>query len=148
MQAIKCPTIPCNPDKVFKDRTGRDFTAETPGTLLIRDIAYLRSCEGWLYLATVIGLCTRTIVGWATADHMLASLRTSSLERAKDKGHPGVNAMFHSDHGARYTSHELGTWCTGNNFHQSMRLAGVGKANAAPESDFSTIKTKRAVPDS
>ncbi|MBW4095226.1 MAG: IS3 family transposase [Acidobacteria bacterium] len=64
-RAFKRTTIPGDPDKVFKDLIGRDFTAETPGNRLVGDIPYLRTNEGWLYLATVIDLCTRMIVGWA-----------------------------------------------------------------------------------
>ncbi|PYI37097.1 IS3 family transposase [Arthrobacter psychrolactophilus] len=125
MRAFKRTTNPGDPDKVFKDLIGRDFTAETPGTRLVGDITYLRTGEGWLYLATVIDLCTRMIVGWAMADHMRASLCISALEMARDKGHLQANGIFHSDHGAQYTSRELGTWCTGNNIRQSMGLAGV-----------------------
>ena len=125
MRAFKRTTIPSDPDKVFKDLIGRDFTAETPGTRLVGDITYLRTGEGWLYLATVIDLCTRMIVGWAMADHMRASLCVSALEMARDKGHLQANGIFHSDHGAQYTSRELGAWCTGNNIRQSMGLAGV-----------------------
>ncbi|MCU1418386.1 MAG: transposase [Schumannella sp.] len=76
MRAFKRTTIPSDPDKVFADLIGRDFTSDTPGTKLVGDITCLRTGEGWLYLATVIGLCTRIVVGWAMADHMRASLVT------------------------------------------------------------------------
>ncbi|MDJ0315262.1 IS3 family transposase [Arthrobacter sp. H35-D1] len=142
MRAFKRTTIPGDPDKVFKDLIGRDFTAATPGTRLVGDITYLRTGEGWLYLATVIDLCTRMIVGWAMADHMRASLCVSALEMARDKGHLQANGIFHSDHGAQYTSRELGAWCTGNNIRQSMGLAGVCWDNAVAESAFSSLKNE------
>ena len=87
MRAFKRTTIPSDPDKVFADLIGRDFTSDTPGTKLVGDITYLRTGEGWLYLATVIDLCTRMVVGWAMADHMRASLVTGALAMARDRGH-------------------------------------------------------------
>lgn len=63
MRAFKRTTIPSDPDKVFADLIGRDFTSAAPGTRLVEDITYLRTGEGWLYLATVIDLCTRIVVG-------------------------------------------------------------------------------------
>ena len=98
MRAFKRTTTLGDPEKVFKDLIGRDFTAATPGTRLVGDITYLRTGEGWLYLATVIDLCTRMIVGWAMADHMRASLCVSALEMARNKGYLKVNAIFHSDY--------------------------------------------------
>ncbi|MEE9095790.1 DDE-type integrase/transposase/recombinase [Pseudarthrobacter phenanthrenivorans] len=65
MHAFKGTTIPSNPDKVFADLIGRDFTSEAPGTRLVADVTYLRTNESWLYLATAIDLCTRIVVGWA-----------------------------------------------------------------------------------
>jgi transposase InsO family protein len=73
MRAFKRTTRPSDPDKVFADLFGRDFTSDTPGTKLVGDITYLRTGEGWLYLTTVIDLCTRMIVGWAMAGHMRAA---------------------------------------------------------------------------
>lgn len=120
MRAFKRTTIPSDPDKVFADLIVRDFTSETPGTRLVGDITHLRTNEGWLYLATVIDLCTRMIVGWAMADHMRASLCVSALTMAKNKGHLQKDAIFHSDHGVQYTSRELGAWCARNSIRQSM----------------------------
>ena len=101
MRAFKRTTIASDPDKVFEDLIGRDFTAEAPGTRLVGDITYLRTGEGWLYLATVIDLCTRMVVGWAMAEHMRASLVTGALTMARDSGHLSPNAIFHSDHGTQ-----------------------------------------------
>ncbi|AIY03186.1 transposase [Arthrobacter sp. PAMC 25486] len=142
MRAFKRTTIPCDPDAVFKDLIGRDFTADTPGIRLVGDITYLRTGEGWLYLATVIDLCTRMIVGWAMADHMRASLCVKALEMARDNGHLQARAIFHSDHGTQYTSSEMGTWCTGNNIRQSMGAKGVCWDNAVAESAFSSLKNE------
>jgi putative transposase len=86
LRAFKRTTIPSDPDKVFADLIGRDFTSGTPVTRLVGDITYLRTGEGWLYLATVIDLCTRMVVGWAMAGHMRASLVTGALTMARDRG--------------------------------------------------------------
>jgi len=142
MRAFKRTTIPSDPDKCFEDLIGRDFTSAAPGTRLVGDITYLRTDEGWLYLATVIDLCTRMIVGWAMADHMRASLVTAALTMARDRGHLEPNAIFHSDRGTQYTSREMGKWCTGNNVRQSMGATGVCWDNAVAESAFSSLKNE------
>ena len=142
MRAFKRTTIPSDPDKCFEDLIGRDFTSAAPGTRLVGDITYLRTDEGWLYLATVIDLCTRMIVGWAMADHMRASLVTGALTVARDRGHLEPNAIFHSDRGTQYTSREMGKWCTGNNVRQSMGATGVCWDNAVAESAFSSLKNE------
>lgn len=87
MRAFKRTTIPSDPDKLLADLIGRDFNPAAPGTRLVGDITYLRTDECWLYLATVIDLCTRMIVGWAMADHMRTSLTTDALKMSRDRGH-------------------------------------------------------------
>ncbi|THJ66782.1 IS3 family transposase [Arthrobacter echini] len=80
----------------------RDFTSQAPGTRLVGDITYLRTGEGWLFLATVIDLCTGMVIGWSMADHMRASLCTAALTMARDHNHltdPGT--VFHSDRGSQ-----------------------------------------------
>jgi putative transposase len=93
---------------------GRNFTTDcTPGQRLVGDITYLRTGEGWLYLATVLDLATRMVIGWQMAPHMRTTLIIDALEMARDSGHVQPGAIFHSDRGAQYTSTE---------FHQ--RIAG------------------------
>ena len=84
----------------MQDRDGtRDFTSEVPGTRLCGDITYLRTGSGWLYLATVIDLATRMVVGWSMASHMRTSLIIDALEMARDHGHlDPAGAIFHSDY--------------------------------------------------
>ena len=109
MRAFKRTTIPSDPDKVFADLIGRDFTSDTPGTKLVGDITYLCTGEGWLYRATVIDLCTRMVVGWAMADHMRASLVTGALAMARDRGHLARDAIFHSDYAEVIVKLRLGS---------------------------------------
>jgi transposase InsO family protein len=84
------------------DREGtRDFTSTVPGTRFCGDITYLRTSSGWLYLATIIDLCTRMVVGWSMASHMRTSLIVDALQMARDHGHlDAAGAIFHSDRGS------------------------------------------------
>ena len=75
-----------------------DFTATAPGQRLVGDITYLKTGEGWLYLATVIDLATRMVTGWQLADHMRTSLVTGALDMAITHGHVQPGAIFHSDY--------------------------------------------------
>ncbi len=107
----------------------------------------LRTGEGWLYLATVIDLCTGTVIGWSTADHMRASLCTAALTMARGHGYladdtTGDEVVFHSDRGSQYTSEEFQRWCVGNKIMQSMGAVGVSD-NAMAESFFSALKNER-----
>jgi putative transposase len=76
-----------------------EFTAAEPGQRLVGDITYLRTGKGWLYLATVIDLATRMVVGWQLADHMRTSLVTDALAMAVTAGHAPPGVVFHSDRG-------------------------------------------------
>ena len=121
----------------------RDFTSTVPGTRLCGDITYLRTGEGWLYLATVIDLCTGMIIGWAMADHMRARLCTDALGMARDHGYLAEGTVvFHSDRGSQYTSDEFQNWCGGNRATQSMGAVGVCWDNAVAEYFFSLLLTE------
>lgn len=94
-------TIHGDADLYPPDLIGRDFTAPTPGTRLVGDITYLRTGQGWAYLAVVIDLATRMVVGWQIADHMRTSLVIDALAMARDHGHLAPEAIFHSDRGTQ-----------------------------------------------
>ena len=100
-RAYKVTTIHGEDDDPAPDLIGRDFTAAAPGQRLVGDITYLRTGEGWCYLATVIDLCTRMVVGWAMAEHMRTSLVTDALDMAREGGHLPAGAVFHSDRGTQ-----------------------------------------------
>lgn len=126
------------------DATGkRDFTSTMPGTRLVGDITYLRTGEGWLYLATVIDLFSGMVIGWAMAGHMRASLCTAALRMALNHGRFAENSVvFHSDRGTQYTSDEFQQWCGTNAVTQSMGKVGVCWDNAVAENFFSHLKTE------
>lgn len=121
----------------------RDFTATVPGTKLVGDITYLRTGAGWLYLATVIDLATRMVVGWSMASHMRTELIVDAITMARDHGrlHPD-GAIFGSDRGSKYTSGDFQKWCAGNKITQSMGEVGVCWDNAVAESSFSHVKAE------
>ena len=97
-RAYRVTTVHGIDDEYPADLIERDFTSDEPGTRLVGDITYLRTGQGWLYLATVIDLATRMVVGWQIADHMRTSLITGALEMARLHGHLQPNAIFHSDY--------------------------------------------------
>ena len=97
-RAYKRTTVPGEQPVVIADLIDRDFTAPTPGQRLVGDITYLKTGEGWLYLATVIDLATRMVVGWQLAAHMRTSLISDALAMAIDGGHVDPDAIFHSDY--------------------------------------------------
>jgi transposase InsO family protein len=102
-RAYKRTTLPGEEPVTLPDLIGRGFdpTASAPGERLVGDITYLRTGEGWLYLATVIDLATRMVVGWQMARHMRTSLVTDALQMAIDGGYVAPNAVFHSDRGCQ-----------------------------------------------
>jgi hypothetical protein len=102
-KAYKRTTVPDDKAQVFSDKLDRDFAPEShrPGEALVGDITYLRTGQGWLYLATVIDLATRKVIGWQTAEHMRASLVVDALEMARTQGGAASGAIFHSDHGSQ-----------------------------------------------
>jgi len=100
-RAFRVTTIHGEGDVYPADFIERDFTSSEPGTRLVGDITYLKTAEGWLYLATVIDLATRMVVGWQMADHMRASLVIEALTMARLHGHVKRKAIFHSDRGTQ-----------------------------------------------
>jgi transposase InsO family protein len=141
-RAYKRTTLPGQDPVVSADLIGRDFTADAPGTRLVGDITYLKTGEGWLYLATVIDLATRMVVGWQTAEHMRTSLIVDALAMAQHHGHVRPGAVFHSDRGAQYTSAEFARYCVRTRIRTSVGRTGVCWDNAAAESFFATLKNE------
>jgi hypothetical protein len=104
-RAYKVTTVPGEHPVESPDLIGRDFDPRAgggvPGARLVGDITYLRTGEGWLYLATVIDLATRMVVGWQIATHMRTSLVIEALDMAALGGHVAPGAIFHSDRGTQ-----------------------------------------------
>jgi transposase InsO family protein len=141
-RAYKRTTVPGEQPVTSPDLIGRDFTAKAPGQRLVGDITYLRTGEGWLYLATVIDLATRMVTGWQLADHMRTSLVADALDMAITHGHAQPGAVFHSDKGTQYTSAEFARYCQANGIRTSTGRTGVCWDNAAAESFFGALKNE------
>ena len=130
------PTPPAIPDRVHGQ-----FTAAVPDALWVGDITYIGTWEGWLYLATVIDVFSRRVIGSALADHMRASLVGEALEMAvAARGGRVAGVIFHSDRGSQYTSAEFRARCDAHGVQQSMGKTGVCWDNALAESFFATYK--------
>lgn len=126
------------------DLLRRDFTASEPGTKLVGDITYVRTWQGWLYLATVLDCCTKKVVGYAMAEHMRTSLVTDALTMAAGNItiRPGIT-IFHSDRGCQYTSQEFADVADRLQLRRSLGRTGTCYDNAWAESFNGTLKVER-----
>ena len=122
------------------DLLGQDFTATETDTAWCGDISYIRTVDGWAYLATVIDLASRRVVGWALADHLRTSLVTEALGQALATRRPDGELIFHSDRGCQYTSTDFTQFCTAHGVRRSMGRRGTCFDNAVAESFFATYK--------
>lgn len=120
----------------------RDFRSATPGTKLVGDITYIRTWAGWAYLAVVIDLATRMVVGWSVANRATASLCVDALEMAQRNGLVLPDAIFHSDRGTQYTSDEYRRCLSKLKLRQSMGRTGVCWDNAMAETFFASLKVE------
>ncbi len=106
----------------------------------VGDITYIATWEGWAYLATVIDLASRRVVGWAVADHMRTELVSDALLMAFGSRRPPTGAIFHSDRGCQYTSHDFRNLAKENGVVLSLSRKGECWDNAVAESFFASIK--------
>jgi putative transposase len=119
---------------------GRKFTAQEPDTVWLADITYVLTSKGWVYLATVLDLFSRKIVGWAIRDNLGKDLATAALKDAIDRRRPAPGLVHHSDRGMHYASRDYRALLGKNGFVQSMSRKGNCWDNAPMESFFSTLK--------
>ncbi|GAA2467237.1 IS3 family transposase [Streptomyces mauvecolor] len=136
-------TIPEPAATPVPDLLQRDFTAAEPNTRYVGDITYLPIGSGrFLYLATVLDLCSKRLAGWSIADHMRTELVTDALRAAAAaRGAGGLRgAVFHSDNGAQYGSKEFAQVCSELGVIRSRGAVGTSADNAAAESLNATMK--------
>ena len=126
--------------RVADDLVERRFRPEAPNVLWIADITYLRTWEGWLYLAAVQDAYSRRIVGWSMADHMRAELVVDALQMAVARRRPKPGLVFHSDQGSQFVALGFGQACRDAGIAQSMGSKGCAYDNAVAESFFATLK--------
>jgi transposase InsO family protein len=101
---------------------------------------YVRTWEGWAYLATVIDLASRKVVGWAMADHMRSSLVCDAMRMALHARRPGPGLMYHSDRGSQYLSHEFRQLLEKHHITQSLSRPAQCWDNSVAEAWFGTYK--------
>jgi putative transposase len=120
----------------------RNFEANAPNQRWASDITYLRSPEGWLYLAAVLDLHSRMIVGWAVSAVIDRHLVIKALDAALRRRAPGAGLLHHSDQGSQYASEDYQDVLEANGITCSMSRRGDCYDNAAMESWFGTLKTE------
>jgi putative transposase len=120
----------------------RNFTAAAPNQIWLADITYIPTDEGWLYLAAVMDLFSRKIVGWAMRDHLRTELASSALAMAIQRQQPGDGLIHHSDRGVQYASHDYRDALSAAGITASMSRKADCYDNAPMESFFHTLKTE------
>jgi transposase InsO family protein len=122
----------------------QDFSSPAPDRKWVSDITYIDTAEGWLYLAAILDLFSRRVVGWAMDEHMEASLAQQAWTMAVSQRCPSAALLHHSDQGGQYTSDMYLQSLATHHCQVSMSRAGNCFDNAAMESFFSTLKTECA----
>lgn len=120
----------------------RQFQAELPNRKWVSDITYIPTDEGWLYLAGVLDLCSRKIVGWSMADHLRWDLVEDALEMAIARRRPAEGLLHHSDRGVQYACDDYQHLLQTHGMLCSMSRKGDCWDNAAMESFWATLKTE------
>jgi putative transposase len=119
---------------------GRNFTAEAPDRVWLADLTYIWTAQGWLYLAVVLDLYTRRVVGWAMADHLRHELALAALDMAIVRQRPAPGLVHHADRGVQYAAHGYRARLRRHGMLCSMSRKGDCWDNAPMESFFATLK--------
>jgi transposase InsO family protein len=135
-------TTIADPNTQVVDLVQRQFDPTAPNQLWLSDITYIRTWEGWLYLAIVLDAYSRKVVGWALADHMRTELVTSALQMALIGRQPTPKLVCHSDRGSQYTSAAYRDLLDQHGLRHSAGQPGTCWDNAVAESFFATLKNE------
>jgi putative transposase len=127
---------------VLPNALQRTFTVAKPNTAWVTDITYIRTWQGWLYLAVVMDLFSRKVVGWSTKPTIARDLVLDAVMMAVRKRRP-KRALIHSDQGTQYGSDDWQRFCRTNHLEPSMSRRGNCWDNAVAESFFSSLKKER-----
>ena len=158
---MRCNAMRARPRKPYRPRTTRtDHAAHPspnllaqadspagPGTQVVSDITYIPTREGWVYLAVVLDLYSRSILGWALSDSLHSEVVLRALTRTIDRGILRPNAIFHSDRGCQYTASSTRQMLARHGLKQSMSAKGYCYDNAYAESVFASLKSE-LIPES
>jgi putative transposase len=137
-----CTTDSKHPLPVAENLLEQNFDADRPDRVWLADITYIPTGEGWLYLAVILDLFTRKVVGWAMRDHMRAELTIAALTMAIQRRRPGAGLIHHSDRGSQYAAGDYRDILQAAAIVQSMSRKGNCWDNAPMESFFGTLKTE------
>lgn len=130
------------PAKLIPDLVKRNFNVSQPDRVWVTDITYVRTWEGWLYVAVVLDLFSRKIIGWATRQTIHRELVLDAILMAVRQRKPS-GTIVHSDQGSQYGSDDWWRFCRSNNLEPSMSRRGNCWDNAVAESFFSSLKKER-----
>jgi len=125
------------------NRLEQQFTIEKPDTAWVTDITYIRTYEGWLYLAVVMDLYSRKIIGWSMKSTLAKEIVLDALLMAVWRRNPKQEVIIHSDQGSQFGSDEWNRFCSTNGLIPSMSRRGNCFDNAAVESFFSSLKKEK-----
>ncbi|WP_410739301.1 IS3 family transposase [Citrobacter sedlakii] len=128
---------------VSPNRLQRQFNPDAPDERWVTDITYIRTHEGWLYLAVVVDLFSRKIIGWSIQSRMTKDIVLNALLMAVWRRNPQKQVLVHSDQGSQYTSHEWQSFLKSHGLEGSMSRRGNCHDNAVAESFFQLLKRER-----
>ncbi|NCF62697.1 MAG: IS3 family transposase [Gammaproteobacteria bacterium] len=131
------------PSIITPNKLQREFTVEQPDRAWVTDITYIRTWQGWLYLAVVMDLFARKVVGWSMKPTLARELALDAILMAVWRRRPKQRVLIHSDQGTQYGSDDWQRFCRDNNLDPSMSRRGNCWDNAVVESFFSSLKKER-----
>jgi putative transposase len=131
------------PSILSPNTLNREFTVDQVDRVWVTDITYIRTWQGWLYLAVVLDLHTRKVVGWSMKPTIARELALDALMMALWRRKPTQRVLVHSDQGSQYGSDDWRRFCDANNLESSMSRRGNCWDNAVAESFFSSLKKER-----
>jgi putative transposase len=144
VRGYKAPRrIAGRPSIIAPNRLNREFTVDAPDQAWVTDITYIRTWQGWLYLAVVVDLFARKVVGWSMKPTLSRELAIDALLMAVWRRKPKKPVLVHSDQGSQYGSDDWRRFCKANNLEPSMSRRGNCWDNAVAESFFSSLKKER-----
>ena len=144
IRGYKSPkTVKGRPSILAPNRVNREFTVDAPDRVWVTDITYIRTWQGWLYLAVVLDLHSRGVVGWSMKPTIAKELVLDALMMAVWRRKPKQEVIVHSDQGSQYGSDDWKRFCDANQLLPSMSRRGNCWDNAVAESFFSSLKKER-----
>jgi putative transposase len=144
LRGYKAPRpVKGRPSIIAPNKLAREFTVERPDQAWVTDITYIRTWQGWLYLAVVVDLYARKVVGWSMKPTLAKELALDALLMAVWRRRPTDTVLIHSDQGSQYGSDDWQRFCIANNLDPSMSRRANCWDNAVAESFFSSLKKER-----